>query len=189
MRFSGSCLHFLQCSQDCGSLWDALPPWKTLTWFRQLPWLSKHRLMRSDYLSGSGKDLWGRTADKAERPCSGSPVVFRQVPRVDSRYRAQQGEEHFSMLGFTPCFWFLVLRPQSEQGRFWTEFPAEFWDIVCLCPLDPGCLEWQVWFCWRFFYAENNNVLKFLLSQLMMVLYMLLWFCLAFLNCLLAFCI
>lgn len=170
MQFWGSRLHFLQCSQDCGSLWDALPPWKTLIWFKQLPWLSKHRLMRSDYLSGSGKDLWGRTADKAERPCSGSPVVFWQVPRVNSRYRARQGEGRFSMLGFTLCLWFWVLRPQSEQGRFGQSSLLSFGTFFGLCPLDLGCLERQVWFCCRFFYAENNNVLKFLLSHLMVIL-------------------
>ena len=90
-RFLGSRLPFLQCSRGCGSPWGALLAWKNLAWFRQLPRLSKQKLIRSDYLSGSGKDLWGRTADKTKRPCSGSSVVFWQVPRVDSRYRTAEG--------------------------------------------------------------------------------------------------
>lgn len=135
MRFLGSHLHFLQCSQDCGSLWDALLAWKNLTWFRQLPWLSKQKLIRSDYLSGSGKDLWGRTADKTKRPCGGSSVVFWQVPRVNSRYRTQQKKECFWMLDFMPCFWFLLLSPQCAQGCFWTEFPPEFWGHSLVCAL------------------------------------------------------
>lgn len=114
MHFSGSRLNFLQCSRGCSSLEDVLLVWKNLTWFRQPLGLSKHKLIRSDYLSGSGQDLWGRTADQTKRPCSGSSVVFWQVPRVNSRYRTQQKKERFGTLDFLPCFSFLKISPRSE---------------------------------------------------------------------------
>jgi len=49
---------------------------------------TSHHELISVYLfffTGSGKDLWSRTADKTERSCCGGAVVFWQVPRINCR--------------------------------------------------------------------------------------------------------
>lgn len=113
MHFLGNRLNLPWCSQDY-SPWGCYAYVENLTWFRQPLWLSKHKLIRGDYLSGSGKDLRGGTADQTKRPCSGSSVVFWQVPRVNSRYRTWETKECFWVLDFMLCFWFLKIRPHSE---------------------------------------------------------------------------
>lgn len=141
--------------------------------------------MRSDYLSGSSEDLWGRTADKTKRPCGGSSVVFWQVPGVNSRYRTQQME----------CFWMLdILCCVSDSCKsthllstdtFWWCHLVNFEDVVWFIPLSSWlfsmsglvllALLCQEWFL-NISFAPHNDDSVLCCSGFLWCLNFLFWF-------------